>query len=232
MARPAGPPASATSLSAPLDPDRDEARRLLQEELDSGTYQLQESLVSRVWRWFTDLLPDLGTLGPMPPWVTWAVLTGVVVAVLAVLAFAGRDRWRAARLSDPASPGAVLEGRRRPAAEHRASARAALAAGDAGTALLEAYRAVASGAVERALLDDRAGSTAHEIALALAPVFPAEAAALADAADGFDAVRYGGRRASESQARAVVDLEDRLQRTSPAPPTAARPQGPAFPVPR
>ena len=73
-------------------------------------------------------------------------------------------------------------------------------------------------------------STAHEVALALAPVFPAEAEALADAADGFDAVRYGGRPASESRARAVVELDDRLQRTSPV--VAVRPRGPTFPVPR
>ena len=230
MAPAAGPPGPAAVAGTPLDPHRDEARRLLQEELDSGTYQLQESLVSRVWRWFTDLLPDLTGLGPMPSWVTWAVLATVIAAALAVVAFATRDRWRTGRLGDPGAPGAVLEGRRRPAAEHRAAARAALASGDDGTALLEAYRAVAASAVERALLEDRAGSTAHEVALALAPVFPAEAGALADAADGFDAVRYGGRPASESRARAVVELDDRLQRTSPV--VAVRPQGPTFPVPR
>ena len=48
MAPAAGPPGPAAVAGTPLDPHRDEARRLLQEELDSGTYQLQESLVSRV----------------------------------------------------------------------------------------------------------------------------------------------------------------------------------------
>lgn len=218
--------------SGALDPDRDEARRLLQEELDSGTYQLQESLVSRLWRWFTDLLPDLGALGPMPPWVTWAVLAAVVAAALAVVAFATRDRWRTARLTDPGAPGAVLEGRRRTAAAHRAAARDALSAGDAGTALLEAYRAVASGSIERALLEDRPGSTAHEVALALAPVFPSESSALAAAADEFDAIRYGGRTAPESRARAVLELDDRLRRTSPVLPTTSAAPGTTVQVPR
>lgn len=199
----------------PLDPDRDEARRLLQHELDTGTYQLQESLVSRVWRWFTDLLPDLTGLGPLPGWVTWALLAAVVVAVLAVLAFATRDRWRTGRLDQTFVPGAVLEGTRRSAADHRAAARSALGSGDHGTAVVEAYRALATAAIERTLLEDRPGSTAHEVALGLAPVFPAEAGPLAAAADSFDAVRYGSRAATRDQAQQVLDLDARLLGLTP-----------------
>lgn len=69
----------------PLLPDRDEARQLLQEELARGDYQLQESWVSRAWRWFTDLFSGFGGLGPLPGWVTWALLALVLVAALAVL---------------------------------------------------------------------------------------------------------------------------------------------------
>lgn len=216
----------------PLDPDRDEARRLLQHELDTGTYQLQESVVSRVWRWFTDLLPDLGGLGPLPAWVTWTVLAVVLVAVLAVLAFATRDRWRTTRLEQAVRPGAVLEGTRRGTADYRAAARAALAAGDHGTAVVDAYRALAAAAIERTLLEDRPGSTAHEVALGLAPVFPTEAGPLASAADSFDAVRYGARAATQAQAREVLDLEGRLQGTAPVLLGTHRPDAAHLMVPR
>lgn len=203
-------------LNALLDPDRDEARRLFQEELDRGDYQLQESWAARAWRWFTDLFSGWSGVGPLPGWVTWALLALVVVAVLAVLAFASRDRWRTGRLADRGTTGAVLEGPGRTAAEHRAEASRALAAGDHDRAVLEAYRAVAVGAVERTLLDDRPGRTAHELATGLGPVFPHETGELLTAADAFDAVRYGDHRATPDQARQVVDLDARLDSARPA----------------
>lgn len=216
----------------PLDPDRDEARRLLQHELDTGAYQLQESIVSRVLRWLTDLLPDLRGLGPMPSWVTWAVLGLVLVAALAVIAFATRDRWRTARLEQPDRSGPVLDGGRLDAGHYRAAAQAALAAGDHGTALVEAYRAIAAGAIERTVLEDRPGSTAHEVAVALRAPFPDQRAELAAAADTFDAVRYGDRPAGRTEARTVLDLEERLRGATPVLGAAASGGATGFRVPR
>jgi hypothetical protein len=148
--------------------------------------------------------------GALPTWTTWMILALVLLAVLAVLAFAARDRWRTGALHAPADRGPVLEGPRRPAADHRSAARAALAAGDHDAALLEGYRALAVAALERTLLDDRPGRTAHEVALDLAPVFPDQAADLRSAADLFDGVRYGARPAGEQEARQVLGLEERL----------------------
>lgn len=199
----------------PLDPDRDQARRLLEDELSGGDYRLTESFVARGWRWFTDLLDGLALPGQLPAWATWVVLGVVLVAVLAVLTFATRDRWRQGRLVDRGRPGAVLEGPRRTAAEHREAARRALAAGDHETAVLEGYRAVAAGAFERTLLEDRPGSTAHEVATGLAPAFPAQAAGLLRAADTFDAVRYGGHPADAAQARQVLTVEEQLVAARP-----------------
>lgn len=202
-------------LAPPLDPDRDEARRLLQDELDRGDYQLQESWAARAWRWVTDLFSGLDGVGPLPGWVTWVLLALVLVAVLAVLAFASRDRWRTARRAARGAPGAVLEGPSRSAAEHRERAGRALAAGDHDRAVLEAYRAIAVGSAERHLLDDRPGRTAHELATGLASVFPAAEDGLLAAADAFDAVRYGDRRATAAQAGQVLDLDARLAAARP-----------------
>ena len=103
----------------------------------------------------------------------------------------------------------------RTAAEHRTAATRALAAGDADTALLEAYRAIARSAIERTLLDDLPGRTPHEVAVELGPAFPASAAALATAADAFDAVRYGRRAARPESARDVIALDSTLAATRP-----------------
>ncbi|WP_298890485.1 DUF4129 domain-containing protein [uncultured Serinicoccus sp.] len=207
-----------------VDPDRDEARRWLQEELDAGDYRLEVPWWLRLWRWVTDRLPDPAALGPLPPWTTWVVLAAVVVAVLAVALFVTRDRWRTGRLAPAGRAGAVLGGRRRSAADYRDAARAALQAGRADEAVLEAYRAIAAGATERTLLEDRPGRTAHEVAVELGHVFATHAASLQRAGDTFDAVRYGGHRVDTDQARTVVDLDAALAAARPELPGERRPE--------
>lgn len=198
-----------------LDPDRDEARRLLEEELASGDYRLQQSFVERVWQWFLRLLPDEALGGPLPPWATAVVIVLVLLAVLAVVAYATRDRWRTVAGSGRGA-GAVLDGVRRSAEEYRAAAHAALDGGDHDTAVLEGYRAIAAGAIERTLIDDRPGSTAHEIAVQLGGVLPEHGMPLLAAAGHFDAVRYGDRGADREQAVQVLDLEESVRGSRPA----------------
>lgn len=196
-------------LLVPLsDPDRDEARRILQEELDSGVYQVEPSLTSRFLDWLSGLIPQIGPPQALPSWAPWVLLGVVLVAVLAVLAFAWRGRWRQHRLQEDASA-SVLGDARRDAAEHRRRARAALE-DDPGLAVLEAYRALTVRAIDRTLLDDRPCTTAHEVAHLLGPVFATHAAQLREAADLFDRVRYGRRAVTRDEARSVLELEDRL----------------------
>ena len=203
----------------PVDPDRDQARDWLAEELSGPGYRLRESLVVRVWTWVQDHLPTLGPVGALPTWTTWVVLGAVLGAVLAVLAFAQRDRWRRGALT-ARRPGSVLDEAGVRAEDYRTRANAALAAGDPDRALLDAYRAVAARAVERTLLDDRPGRTAHEVALALTPLFPTDAGRIAATADRFDAVRYGHDHAGPDDAREALALDLRLAGTRPTLPGA------------
>ena len=101
------------------------------------------------------------------------------------------------------------------AADYRDRARASTALGDWDAVLLDGYRAMAASAVERTLLTELPGRTAHEVALALAPVFPDHADALASAASSFDDVRYGHRRTTKAQAMATTELDTELLRTKP-----------------
>jgi hypothetical protein len=199
-----------TPLDAPLDPTSDEARRWLEQELASDIYHPQPSLTQRFVEWLERLLSfDLGSGGPsfLLPVVIVVLLAVLVLVLVTVLRReVGRRGATAERLLDvPDVDSATLRRRARDAADH----------GDWEGAVLDGVRCIARSGVERVVLDDAPGRTAHEVALALADPFPTEATALLSAADAFDAVRYGRRPATAEQARDVIDLDDRLSRLRP-----------------
>jgi hypothetical protein len=205
-----------TPLDAPLDPTSDEARRWLEEELASDVYHPQPSLTQRFFEWLEHLLSiDAGSGGPsfLLPVVIVVLLAALVLVLVTVLRReVGRGRAGGERILDvPDVDSATLRRRARDAADK----------GDWDAAVLDGVRCIARAGVERVVLDDAPGRTAHEVALALAGPFPQEAAALLSAADAFDAVRYGHRPATEEQARAVVGLDDRLSGARPVGPSTA-----------
>ena len=210
-------------LDPPLDPTSPQARQWLEDELRKGIYHERKGLLQRIWDWLNELISGAGSgtagLAGWTIWIAVAVIAGVVALVLVRSIHAER------RMTGVRREG-VLEGPTRTAAEHRAAAARALEAGDADTAVLEAYRALTRSAVERTLLDDLPGRTAHEVAVALAPVFPASASSLAVAADTFDAVRYGRRTARPESARDLIALDADLARTRPLLPDPATAAGP------
>lgn len=216
----------------PLDPDADTATRLLEEELRRAEYNQPEPLIPRIVDWFARLINDL--LQVVPGSTRLAQIILIIIAALGILAlaYAIRGRFRSAQLRQKKSTGAVLEDLTLTAADYRARAQAAMRVGDWDGVLTDSYRAIAASADERVLLDDVPGRTAHEIAIALAPIFPGHAGPLAQAADGFDAVRYGDRHASQPQARAVLDLESTLRSTRPQHRDDEPMPGLAFGVPR
>jgi hypothetical protein len=110
----------------------------------------------------------------------------------------------------------VLGSERLTAAQFRERATRALAQERYAAAVVDAVRAIAQGAAERALLDDAPSVTAHEIALRLLEPFPARGDDLRAAADLFDVVAYGTLAPSRAQAERVVALEAELARTRPA----------------
>ena len=83
--------------------------------------------------------------------------------------------------------------------------------------------------LERTLVAERPGATAHEVSLELARAFPDHRPTLHDASDTFDAVRYGGRLPDRTAVEAIRDLDRALSGTRPLrsatrtrPPSAAK----------
>lgn len=200
-------------LDPPLDPSSEEARRLLQEELAKVKYNPQPSLMDRFLEKLNELFTTTGASGlGVPGWLIPVVVTIVLAVVILIVlrsgsveGLLGRRRRAGAFVDDPSLT----------AADYRARASAAEADGDWDTLVVEAFRALATAAVERALLDDLPGRTAHEAAIELGPVFPAYEQRLRAAADSFDLVRYGKRHVSREAALDVRALDGELTQTRP-----------------
>ncbi|GGB83957.1 DUF4129 domain-containing protein [Knoellia flava] len=194
----------------PLDPTRSEGRRLLEQELSKPRYAVEPSLWDRFREW---LLGLLDTTGPgLPSWV-FALVVLVVIAVLALAAvLLLRPEARGRR---SATDRGVLDERGVDATAYRSRANDALRQGNWDAVVLDGYRALVAAAVERTVLDELPGRTAHEASVALSRAFPNEGEALRAGADRFDAVRYGHGRACEAEAREVLALDERLTRARP-----------------
>ena len=207
-----------TMLSAPvdgppLDPSSPEARQWVLDELAKGGYTTQPSPVQRFIQSFLYLLGTSPGVADLPPGGVGAVEVVVhAVGALVVL--------RLLRAEPSTRPGrgrrSVVDDEGLSAADYRARARAATADGDWDAVLLDSYRALAASAVERTLLTDLPGRTAHEVAVALATVFPAHASSLTASAAEFDAVRYGHRGTTRALATATAELDSTLQGSRPS----------------
>lgn len=198
-----------------LDPDRDQARQLLERELDRPEYNRAESFIAEGLGWLMDRLGGLIEIMPGSSGLSTLMLGAVLGVVAVAIFFAVRGTSRSRRLTDRTS-GPVLDEIGLSAEDYRARAAAAARAGNWDAVLLDSYRAIAAATDERALLDELPGTTAHEIAVGLRGPFPDHGTPLLSAADDFDAVCYGDRHASQQQAERVRELDRVLARTRPA----------------
>jgi Domain of unknown function (DUF4129) len=199
------------SLQRGLDPSPQEARDWLTQEL--GRPEYQNPWLDSVIRWISDqlskLFGGLGRLTGLSPLIT-------VLLALAVIALLAWVLPKVRRESVVVSPdGSVLEDLTITARFYRDLAAQAMQEGRYDDAVLNAFRALAKDMSDRTLLHDAPGRTAHEVSQALASPFPNHVKRLAQAANLFDSVRYGHRRASADQAGQVQRLDAELAKARP-----------------
>jgi hypothetical protein len=197
---------------AALDPDPDTARSWVERELSRSEYH--ESLLERVYGWLMEQWHHLQTAAlNASPLSTAAAIVVITLLVVLVALVASRVR------RDPAEaigPGAGPVDGLMSADEHRRAALAALESGDDAAALIEAFRAIAARAVQRGVLEERPGLTAHELTVGLSPFFPDHAQALAEASTMFELVFYGHLPATAADARSVLELDEALRAAHPS----------------
>ena len=195
----------------PLDPSSSEAQQWVRDELARGGYDTAPSWWQRFVEWLMRVLNGPQGAG-LPSWVVAAVVV-LLAAVVAVVVL--RLVRPEARLNPSTGAGPALDDEGLSAEDYRRRAAQSDQRQDWDAMLLDSYRALAASAVERTLLAELPGRTAHEVAVALEPVFPDHRAALAITAGAFDAVRYGRRAATRQQARDAAELDEVLLRTRP-----------------
>lgn len=198
----------------PVDPDRQEARKWAVDELSKPVYRdAQPDWLTELWRHFMDWLRSLNTGEAAIDSGVAVPAIGVTVAVLIALAIIlARPRLNARRRpagdvvdADPAiSP-----------AEYRRRAEAAAARSDWRTAVVEQFRAIVRSAEDRTVIDPLPGRTADEVAGQLAGAFGGHAAELRQAADLFDAIRYGSAEASARDHNGMIELDQFLESARP-----------------
>ncbi|MHA7246053.1 DUF4129 domain-containing protein [Arthrobacter tecti] len=203
------------SASVPVQPDDEEARQLLQEELSKPVYQEAEpSLLERIWteilNWLGDVLGQIRGVDAGLGTILLAVGAAVVIVVAVLLI---RPRLNARRKR---SGPAVFERASTLSADaHRTLADEAAAQGEWDEALTERFRAITRSAEERLVLDDQPGRTAGEVAEQLKGAFSAFETGISWLALRFNEVHYGARPATPTDYERSVALDRDLTGSQP-----------------
>jgi hypothetical protein len=191
----------------PLDPSGDEARSLFERELVRPEYH-ERDLFQQLLDWIDRFVNGtINAASEAPPLSTFAAMVAflLLAAGLGLLLSRARRTARVAR-----SRNAVLTDETVTARELRERAERALAEDRFADAVVDGFRALAVRQVERGLLDDLPGATAHEVAVAVGAAHPGQRQRVDSTAALFDSVRYGDRPASAAQAVGVLELDDAL----------------------
>jgi hypothetical protein len=201
-----------------VDPNGDQARRWIIEELSKPQYQAaQPTWFDRVSSAFYDWIQSLefGQFGGAQGPILLILAVVSVAAIVAAFLIFGR-----ARLNRRSSMGGSLFGveDERDAAAIRVAAESAASRGEWSLAIIELFRAIARSLAERSVVAANPGTTAHDVAADAGRAFPAAAERLSAVADAFDRVRYLGRAGTERDFLDAAALEFDLRKTSPAQP--------------
>jgi autonomous glycyl radical cofactor GrcA len=195
------------SADPPLDPSPDGAGSLLRRELVRPEYH-QRNVVEQLLDWTRRFVDgSIEAASQAPPLSTFAAMVAFLLLALGLAWLLSRAR-RTARAAHERR--VVLADETVTAAELRARAERALAAGRNADAVVDGFRALTVRQVERGTLDDLPGATAHEVALALGATYPGHRQRVDGSAALFDSVLYGARPASPGQAADVLELDDVL----------------------
>jgi hypothetical protein len=192
----------------PVDLGRDEARDAAARELSDPAYVSDDpNPLERAFNWVLDRLGELfAGAGGMSGLTAITIIVVVAVIIVIVIRLRVGRGGRAARSGAEVFGSTVMT-----AAEHRAAADRAAAAGDLAEAVRERFRAVVRELEQRGVLDPRAGRTVDEVALEAGRALPVLADDLRGAAVQFDDVWYGGRPATAEGYQRLVSVDGRVR---------------------
>lgn len=203
-------------MTVPVDIGRDEARSAAHRELGKAIYHQHEPsafqrLLDRITEWLGHL-SDLTSGTTASGWVGLVVVVLLVAGVVVLV-------WRRAgglQRSRRRERAALLETDSRvTAAQQRTLASRHAAAEEWAEAIRDRMRAIALGLEERALLDQRTGRTADEVATDAASALPGHVDELREAARIFDDVWYGEHDATRAAYDRITRIDERVGDAKP-----------------
>jgi hypothetical protein len=213
-------------FDVPVDPDDEQARRWLEDELGRADEVYTPPEMPQWLQDFLDWLRDLLGSADVEPPATGADTGGTVGIILAVVlvvaalgvAFAIFGLPRLRRRSTVTGD-LFGEDDDRSSRQIRSAAQQAADAGDFTSAVVEVFRSLARDLAELGIVIAFPGTTAREFGRRASDVFPADAARLDDAAAVFDGVRYLGLTgtAEQWQRMSALAAELRAARTPKGP---------------
>lgn len=199
------------ATDVPVDPDGDQARQWIIEELSKPEYQASKptwwDLLSKaVWDWLKSLHFGGGDALQVP-------MLGVLMVVIAAVIVGAFSIFGMPRLNRRSALVGSLFGvdEDRDSEALRRSAEAAAGQGEWTLAIEELFRALARVLMERVLVSTDPGTTARGFARRAGAVFPDHADRLTACAIVFDDVRYLGKLGTQSNYASLVELEKELR---------------------
>lgn len=204
-------PALGLLADVPVDPDGDQARQWIIEELSKPEYQAArptwwDLLSKAVWDWLNSLhFAGGGGWGTVLLIILVVVVAGILIAAFFIF---GMPRLNRRSTLVGSLFGADED---RDSESLRRSADAAAARGDWNLAIEERFRALARVLTERVLVSTDPGTTARGFATRAGAVFPRHVQRLTASARVFDDVRYLGKTGTEEDYSALAQLESELR---------------------
>lgn len=190
--------------TATSEVDPEQARSWLRQELLDPAYH-QENLLQRLLRWVEESIDRaLASTSGLSHISFVALLVVFLVLVLLIVYSLSRFRGRAEVRARRRAPD-LLE-QHLTAAELLARAEAARDRGELRDAAIDAFRAAAVGQVERGVVTERPGATAHEVAAEVHRLDPTAGAAFVVAAEVFDIALYSDRPVAHHDVEQLLGL--------------------------
>lgn len=214
-------------MTTPWTPDDDEARRLLDERINS--FDVEPASMT-LWERFMNWLNEALTLNIDPTGGGNVLILILLVAAVGVLVFLLIRYFRPAGTTTGSDADEALADPRVTAEQYLAAAQRHLAAEQLDQAYVAAYRFMVRSAAQRGLVEVTPATTATTFGWSLGTVLPVYRQQIDAASTEFNQIIYGGSTPTRQAAQEMVALAETVATATPQ--SADRRVDPARLIPR
>lgn len=201
--------------STPWTPNDDDARRLLDDRIDSYDVDASVGLWERFMRWLNDAL----SLSVDPAGAGSFVIQAILIIAVAVLIFFVVRYFRPSASPSASGAGTELVDSAITAEEYFNNAQRYLDSGELDQAYIHAFRFMVRHAQQHQLVEVTPSTTATTFGWSLGAVLPSHRNAINDASMEFNTIVYGGSMPTRAAVTNMLQLAQAIQTAQPQFPT-------------